>query len=126
MAAGGVKQRSSPDNMFSKPSYGIWSSNLKNKISQNQFGSKIVIKICLPQVVGGLQHVLVQQRSGVQHTACLQLEVEEIQETVNPIYLFICLFIGLSATEDNKYCPNIYHDVCICSDGDLKILIDLL
>ena len=77
-------------------------------------------------MVGGLQHVLVQQRSGVQHTACLQLEVEEIQETVNPIYLFIYLFICLIATEDNKYCPNIYHDVCICSDGDLKILIDLL
>ena len=109
-------------NIFSKPSYRIWSSNHKNDISQNQFGSKI----CFPQVVGGLQHVLVQQRSGVQHAACLQLEVEEIQETVNPIYLFICLFICLSATEDNKYCPNIYHDVCICSDGDLKILIDLL
>ena len=92
-------------NIFWKLSYGIWSPNLENKISQNQFGSKIVIRICFPQVVGGLQHVFVQQRSGVQHTACLQLAVEEIQETVNPIYLFICLFICVIATDDNKYCP---------------------
>ena len=103
----GVKQRSSFDKfkeyIFSKPSYGT--ANHKNKISQNQFGSKIVIRICFPQVVGGLQHVFVQQRRGVQHTACLQLAVEEIQETVNPIYLFICLFICVIATDDNKYCP---------------------